>query len=330
MSRIRHPLQNFGSTWILACLAEQPNFTAVAAMLGMTASGVSRSISRLEERLGIKLVNRTTRSVSLTEEGAIYAARCAEIVQQFEALEDTLLADKKAVRGHLKIQSTPGFGRLVILAALPEFLAQYPELNVEVQLDGRHLDMVTENVDIAIRFGAPRDSRLIARILCNVYYGLYAAPSYLERHAPITSLEHLDGHRCLAYTQPQTGLLRKWILTDGDEEHVAKPSNTLLTNDMQATRDIAIAGAGIAYLPDFAVHGPLDAGKLVPILPHCVYKGSRVYATYTRNPYGSHKVTAFLDFLKVVIGRQPKWQPHIAQDGVGERRTPPSVVERAA
>ena len=308
MSKINRPLQNFGSTWVLACLADQPNFTAVGAMLGMTASGVSRSISRLEDRLGMRLVNRTTRSVSLTEEGQIYALRCAEIVQQFEQLEDSLLAEKKSVRGHLKIQSTPGFGRLVVLAALPEFLNRYPDLNVEVILDGRHLEVVTEGIDVSIRFGEPRDSGLIARRFCNVYYGMYASPTYLDGAQPIATLEDLRAHRCLTYIQPQTGLVRKWLLLIDGNEKVFLPDSAFLTNDMQATRDIAIAGAGIAYLPDFAVHECIAAGQLVQVMPQSLYMGPKVYATYSRNPHGSHRVMAFLNFLKEVIGKKPVWQ----------------------
>ncbi|WEX12453.1 LysR family transcriptional regulator [Chelativorans sp. AA-79] len=314
MSRIRRPLQNFGSTWVLACLAEQPNFTAVGAMLGMTASGVSRSISRLEERLGMKLVNRTTRSVSLTDEGQVYASRCADIVRQFEQLEDSLLAEKKSVRGNLKIQSTPGFGRLVILAALPDFLAQYPDLNVEVLLDGRHLDLITENIDVAVRFGVPRDSSLIARKFCSVYYGLYASRKYLESSPEIRFPEDLERHRCLTYIQPQTGLVRKWILSVDGIDQVVKPSNTVMTNDMQATRDLAIAGAGVAYLPDFSVREAMTAGNLLPIMPAYIHKGPKVYATYARNPHGSHRVRAFLDFLKAAIGPTPVWQRAPAAD----------------
>lgn len=308
MTRIRRPLQNFSSAWVLACLAEQPNYTAVGAMLGMTASGVSRSISRLEERLGIKLVNRTTRSVSLTEEGHIYATRCAEIMQQFEQLEDSLLSEKKSVRGNLKIQSTPCFGRSVILAALPDFLVKYPDLNIEVLLDGRHIDPVTEGIDVSVRFGVPRDSSLIAQRFCDVYYGLFAARKYLARAPKVQSLEDLQNHRCLTYVHSESGLVRKWTLMVNGVEHVVKPSNTLLASDMQATRDIAIAGAGIAYLPDFAVHAAMERDELVPVLPESLYKGPKVYATYGRNPFGSHRVRAFLDFLRCTIGKTPTWQ----------------------
>lgn len=305
MSLITPPSEALGAIAIFVQVADLRSFTAAAHKLGMTASGVSKAITRLEARLGVQLAKRTTRQVSLTEEGALYAERCRQILAELDEVNALVTRRQHAPKGKLRIQLPAAEGRNLIVPILADFVEHYPELSIEFELLGRATELTDETVDVSIRIGAQPDSGLVMRKLCDLHYVLCASPSYLEKHGSPATLSDLSNHRCLTYLNPLTGRHSEWrFLKQG--KIVAVPIRSRFSaNGVQALIDAAVAGIGIVYAATAALEHYLDSSQLKTVLTDYPIPHQPLHILYLPNRHLSPKVRALVDFLTDAIPNKP-------------------------
>lgn len=306
MTQFNGGLDNLRAITVFVRVAECKSFSSAARRLNMTASGVSKAISRLEEHLGIRLLSRSTRNVTLSAEGAEYFERCRRAFNELEDANAALLAAQGTPSGPLKIQVPRGLGRKVILPALPGFLERYPDLSVEVILDARPLNLTEEAIDVSLRFGEPPDSGMIMRRLCKVHYVLCCSPEYAAEHGTPKTIADLDAHTCLMYRKPRDVTSREWSLTDGDDIAIFRPKGRILVDDIHALVDLVLAGAGIAHVPDFMVADLVASGKVVMLMPEAAWEAPRIYALYPHRVLPP-RVRVLLDFLYEILPIEPQW-----------------------
>jgi len=277
-------------------VADTRSFVAAGRVLGVSASAVGKSIVRIEERLGVRLFHRSTRSITLTAEGALFLERCRRILAEIEAAEAELTQTVLAPRGRLKV-SLPLVGE-PFLPVMAQFKKAYPDVDLDLTFSDRRVDVVEEGYDAVVRSGNSPDSRLTSRRLGSYRMILVGAPEYFaERGVPLHPNE-LVKHSCIQFRFPNTGKLQSWpvSLTDGDSE--LNLPTSMVCNNLEARICFAVQGIGIAYLPDFAIKEWLECGKLVPILEDCSQAG--VFQIMW--PSGRHpapKLRVFIDFLHV-------------------------------
>ncbi|MGM0559591.1 MAG: LysR family transcriptional regulator [Pseudomonadota bacterium] len=287
-------------------VVESGSFSAAARNLNLSKSAVSKTISRLEEGLGTRLLNRTTRKLSLTEAGRSYYEGCRRMLNEAEAANQAVHRLSDAPRGTLRVNLPMSFGTLQVAPLLPLFLQRFPEIDLDAAFDDRPVDLVEEGYDMAIRIGVLSDSSLIARRLAPNRRVLCAAPSYLEEQGAPQSPEALAAHSCLLYSYQASG--DSWRLIGPDGERRIRVSGRLRLNNGEAIRAAAVAGLGIAYLPTFIAGTDLQAGRLVPILPDWMDDGlGAVHAVYPAGRHLSPKVRVFIDFLAEHFGKEPSW-----------------------
>jgi DNA-binding transcriptional LysR family regulator len=290
---------------VFAKVVEARSFTAAAEQLGLSKSAVSKQISRLEDRLGIRLLNRTTRRLSLTEAGAAYYERCARIVAEAEEADLAITHLQAEPRGVLLINAPMSFGIAHVAPAIPDFLARYPELRVDMSLNDRIVDLIDEGFDLAIRIGALADSSLIARRLAESRMVAVAAPDYLKRHGMPKRPEDLKRHNCLSYSyMPQE---RQWRFETEAGLRPVAVKGSFRANNGDAVRAAAVAGLGIAVLPSFIVGPDIRSGLLTPLLQDRMPLTTIVHAVYPHNRHLTVKVRAFVDFLADRFGPSPPW-----------------------
>ncbi|MDP3814463.1 LysR family transcriptional regulator [Pseudomonas sp.] len=275
---------------IFTRVVECHSFTQAALGLGMQKSTVSRRIALLEERLGVRLLNRTTRKLRLTEVGQAYYERCRQIMLDFAEAEQAVMQLQQEPSGLLRITMPIEFGQLFLGRVLGEFMRQYPQINAEVELTSRPVDPVEEGVDIAILVGQPQDSTLIARKLFESARRLCASPDYLARHGVPHSVADLASHRAILLPPDSP---RYWPLLG---ENIAC-QRVLSCNNITFAREAALAGAGIAGLPIMISEAAIRAGQLVELLPQARLPISELYAVYPSRRFQAMKVRTFLDFL---------------------------------
>ncbi|MBC7436745.1 MAG: LysR family transcriptional regulator [Bdellovibrionales bacterium] len=269
---------------------------------------MSKAISRLEDELGQRLIHRTTRKITLTEEGATFLERCRQILIEVEDAETTIAQARAIPRGRLRVQMPIGFGRIVVAPALASFARSYPEVVLDVELSDRIMDIANEGKDAAIRIGDLRDSRVIARRLCELRFVTCASPEYLARHSVPMIPEDLVHHQCLGYLIPQTGQYRDWIYAKKDgEPYVHSVSGGLNINNAESLLDATISGAGVAMMATFVAAGAVRAGKLQIILREYVTTGPTVSVVYLPNKRMSPRLRAFVDFLTSLVPESPPW-----------------------
>jgi len=303
----RNPSENLNGIGIFVKLAESRSFTVAASRLAMSPSGVSKAITRMEGRLGVRLVNRTTRSISITQEGEIYLNHCLRLLEELDGAAAAIFQAQSVPSGRLRVQLPRGLGPKIIIPALHKFLAQYPEVELDIVLDGRNLNLVDEGIDVAVRFGEPPDNRLIARKMCRIHYLLCASPSYLASHGVPRTPQELYDHSCIDYVRPQTGRPREWVLTkDGNTQSVLVPGK-INFNDILAMHDAAVSGIGIAYLTDCVAAESLRRGRLKVVLPEYMHEGSPAYLTYVENRQVPQRMRVFIDFLLQLLPTDPPW-----------------------
>ncbi|HEY6631722.1 MAG TPA: LysR family transcriptional regulator [Rhizobiaceae bacterium] len=297
----RQDINRSGEIEVFVRVVERGTLSDAARLLGMTPSAVSKLIGRLEGRLGARLINRTTRRLQLTAEGAAFYENGRRILAEIEAAEHEASAGA-VPRGRLRVNCNVPFGQHYLLPLLPTFLAAHPEIVVDVSLTDRVVDLLEERADVAIRAGPLRESRLVARKLWQSRMVIVGSPAYLERHGAPLEPADLVAHNCLDFGFAR--LVEGWPLLGGDGEATSiRPRGNALAGDGEAMRQMALSGLGLGRLSRYHVQRDIRAGALVPVLEdfnpgdeeplHAIYVGQ-----------GGHlpaRVRAFLDFLAVHV-----------------------------
>ncbi len=290
-------MKDLNSLKVFVRVAQYLSFKEAAANLGLTPSAVSKTITRLESELGVVLLQRTTRSVGLTDEGQLFFKNCKLILGEIDQAENLLNRATLGPHGRLRIHMTEGFGRRVIMPMLSSFLQNYPMLTVSTELSDRVVDMANEGFDIDIRIGDIADSRVVARRLGQVKFVLCASAEYLKKFGMPHHPRDLDKHNCLAYSHVHTGRLREWRFFDGDKQITKTVSGSLQANNSEALLVAAISGLGIVNVSQFIAHEAIAAGNVVPILQTFSVPGPNVHIVYLKSSSVPQKVRAFVDFL---------------------------------
>lgn len=289
-------------------LARRENFTDVGRELGISASAVSRRLARLEDRLGVRLLNRTTRRVSLTGEGEAYFGEAVRILGEIETLEQSLTQASETPKGLLRINATLGFGRAYLAPAISAFMRRYPDVEVQLVLTDAPLNLVEQGIDLGIRFGSPPDSRLVMRQLLRNRRFLCAAPSYLEQHGTPKGLADLQSHNCIVLRQDYDAY-DVWRFDElNGELPSAKVSGDLSTNDGEIAHGWVLAGHGIMLRSEWDIAQHVRAGRLRIVLPHYV-QNAHISAVYPDRHNLSAKVRAFIEHLSSHLEEAAKVQP---------------------
>jgi DNA-binding transcriptional LysR family regulator len=291
---------------VFAAVVEAGSFTAAARALGLSKSAVSKQVARLEDRLGARLLNRTTRRLSLTEVGRAFYERCQRIVAEAEEAELAVTTLQEQPRGVLRVNVPMSFGLLHIAPALPAFTERYPELKVDLTLNDRVIDVIEEGADLAIRIAEMPDSSLICRKLADARLVTCAAPSYLERCGRPASPADIAGHNCLVYSYLGRGNL--WPFLDGDGGITEVPvDGTMKANNGDILHAVALSGIGLLRTPTFISGPDIRAGRLEMVLRDHEPPPRGIYAVYPHNRHLSTKVRLFVDHLVECFAPTPYW-----------------------
>jgi len=286
-------------------VVETKSFTGAADVLGLPKSTVSRKLAQLEERLGVRLVQRTTRKLALTEIGEAYYERCARIVSDLASAEQLVTDMQSTPRGRLRVTATVDFSTRYVGGIVAEFLMLHPDIYVELEAGDRLVDLIEDGYDVAIRFsmGPLPESTLIARKLCDIQLVLVAAPSYLEKRGTPKTVEELDEHDHVLFTPGSRS--QSWTITNGTATHDFGRPARFLSNNYGAVRDVATAGGGITLIQDFMVHEYISSGQLVRILPEWTTSPIEVHAVYPARQNLPPRLTLFLDHLAKALNPPP-------------------------
>lgn len=288
-------------------VVDEGGFSAAARALNMSKSAVSKRVASLEDRLGARLINRTTRRLALTDAGTTFYARAARILAEAEEAEAAVSSLQAAPRGVLRVNAPVSFGLNHLGGLLPGFLARYPDLSVDLVLNDRFVDLVDEGFDLAIRITSLEDSSLIARRLCGLHRILVASPDYLDRHGVPDHPDDLRDHACLLYTYLRRS--GEWTLHTGDGRAARVQVNAaaLSANNGDVLGEAAIQGLGITMMPTFIIGEALASGRLVRVLPDWEDLSGGIYAVWPSGRFIPAKVRAFVDLL-VDAFRDPPWE----------------------
>lgn len=293
---------------LFAKVVDAGSFSAAARDLGHTPSSVSRQIAQLEDRLGVRLLNRSTRGFSLTEEGRVFHVRCADISHRVNDAEEEMAGLGDHPQGTLRLSITAAFGKTQVMPLLPTFLARYPDLKLSMELTDRPVDLIAEGIDLAIRFSEQlADEDVVARKLAPIRRIVTASPDYVARHGRPKTLDDLASHNCLtAYTVSQWNA---WRFDTPDGPRTVTVTGNTEVNSADGLYTAAISGIGIAWLSDYLVGPDLEAGRLVHLLPEYseAKEVAALYALYAARRNLSPKIRAFLDYLTEAYGRDRAW-----------------------
>ncbi len=291
---------------IFVRVAKEESFTAAAEKIGLSRAQISKSVMQLETHLGARLLNRTTRRVSLTETGRIYYERCKTILHDIEEVEAIAGEQTSKPHGRLSISAPTSFGILHLNDAIPEYLKRYPQVQISLNLADRFIDVVAEGFDLVLRIAELEDSSLIARKIAPCERVFCAAPDYLKKNGTPQIPQDLTNHNCLIYSnelKPDA-----WVLHGTDGAKSIKVSGSVCSDNGDILKASAVSGLGITLLPTFIVAPDLHAGRLQQILSeHCPPEIS-IYAVFPSRRYLSAKVRTFVDFLSEYFGEEPDWR----------------------
>ncbi len=304
-------MDRFADIETFVAVVDLGSFSAAAERLGTAKSAVSRRVAQLEGRLGPRLLNRTTRRLSLTDAGRALHERAKRILSDLEEAEGEVAHAEAALRGRLKVATPLSFGLLHLGPALEDFLIQHPELEVELDLNDRQVDLVSEGFDLALRIGQLTDSSLIARRISTVRRVTVASPDYLARHGTPQHPGELDRHHGLRYTNvPRQDA---WSYVDAQGRPVRpRVPDRLAANNGELLADAAERGLGIAVQPTFMVHEALREGRLRAVLTDWTLAEQGMYLVYPPGRFLSQRVRAFSDHLAGCFGDRPYWDRHLA------------------
>lgn len=276
---------------LFALVAECGSFTAAAERAGLPKSSVSQRISQLEQRLGIRLLNRTTRQLNLTFAGERYLLHCQEMMQASERADQAIASLRENPSGRLRITSPAGIGATLLARCNAAFLQLYPDVTLDVSISDDMRDLVQEGFDVALRTGQPHESSLIGRRVGYCQRRLVASQHYLDRHPPLVHPQQLAAHRCIAHRA-----WNEWVLQRDDEYYrwLLPPGH--LTDNLIYARESALADAGITLLPHFLTDGAMADPRLVPVLPDWQMEGNKLWLVYPGRKLNSPALARFVEF----------------------------------
>jgi len=277
--------------------AEARSFTAAARQLGISPSGVSKAISRLEARFRVRLLHRTSRSVTMTPEGAAFYERCRQIMADLEDAEQVLSRAQQIPRGRLRVTVPLSVGRLHLARLLPEFQQHYPEVTIEASATDRMVDLVDEGFDVAVRLGKPPDSRLVARQLIEGRLVTCAAPTYLRAHGTPRKPEELADHNCARFVVPSSGVAREWSFQREGKPFTVSVAGNLTFDHAECLVEAATAGTAIVQISSYVTGDALRTGRLKAILTKFQIVSPAMWVMYPQNRHLTPRVRAFVDFL---------------------------------
>lgn len=289
--------RDLNDTLMFVKVVEKGSFTEAAQALGVPKATLSRKVQALEQALGARLLKRTTRRLGLTEAGAVYYEYCARIARDLGEAESAVSQLHGAPRGWLRFTAPYALGSDAVAPLLPEFMARYPDVRVEMVLSNERLDLVTTEMDLALRVGILPDSSLAARRLATIHTQIYASPDYLADHGEPLSPADLEHHRVVGFSVHRRGTRFLWALSDGANEVEVAVTPVLVANDPGSVSAAVVAGVGIALLPEpFAVTA-VPAGRLRRVLPPWFGPTMDLNAVFPPGRMHAPKVRAFVDFL---------------------------------
>ncbi len=303
-------MDNLAAMAIFVRVVEDKGFSSAALALGLSKSAVSKHIAALENRLGVRLLNRTTRRLSLTDAGTAYFERAQKIVAEAEEADREVAMHQTTPRGQLRVNAPMSFGIRHISPAIPEFQARHPEVLIDLSLNDRMVDLVDEGYDLAVRIMRLSDSSLVARKLAPFRRVICASPSYFQKHGRPAHPSDLKSHNCLIYTL--TSSPEEWRLQGGKGVETVRVTGNLRSNNGDVIREALLAGVGIAPMPTFLVGEDLRQGKLEVALEEWSDSQVSINAVYPHGRLLQPKVRAFIDFLAARFGAHPYWEDNLS------------------
>lgn len=295
-----------GSIELFCLTAEQSSFTAAATLAGLTPAAVSRSVTRLEQRLGVRLFFRTTRQVRLTEDGRAYFLHCRQALNQLSEAERELSGQQRKASGTLRISLPTPLGHYRILPLLPQFRAQHPAVQLDVQLSDRNVDLLAEGYDLAVRGRSQPDSSLVARKLCEAELVVVATPAYLARAGTPQSLDDLAAHDCLQFLLPRNGQPVPWLFRrDGADVELETSGQIHTREHLLSAVTLARHGGGLLQTYRFIVEDDLTRGTLVEVLASHGGRSRPFSLLYPGARHMPLRLRVFIDFLLHAFGQAP-------------------------
>lgn len=299
-------MSKFDEFQAFVAVVESGSFTAAAKWLQTTKSVVSRRLSSLEARLGVQLLHRTTRAQTLTDSGSRFFGHCKRILDDLDEAESSLLEQHGSLQGSLRIALPLSFGVRHLCAPIAVFRKQHPHVEFDLVLGDRYIDLIQQNIDMALRIGTLADSTLVAKKLFDIRTVVCASPAYLHKHGEPASPSDLTQHNCLLYTNAKTP--EEWSYKD----KLGKAQSVKVRSSLQASSGDFLCNAaahaeGLTLLPTFIVAETVRSGKLRTVLRDYHWPGATAYAVYPPTRYLSHRVRAFIDFLAEKFATTPQW-----------------------
>jgi DNA-binding transcriptional LysR family regulator len=280
----------------VVAVVETGSFTAASERLGMSKALVSKYVGEVEDSLGVRLLNRSTRRLALTEAGRRYYDQALPLLEEFTEMVDSVTGEQSSPRGLLRISVPVTFGEMSLAPLIPKFLQQYPDIGVDLQLSDKKIDMLEEGIDVVIRIGGVDDSSLIAKQIQTLPLALCASPDYIRLKGLPDSPKELVQHDCIIDSNFRIG--KHWpIICPKNVTTSVEVSSRVMANSPRAVKEIALAGGGIGMIPRFIVQDALDDGRLEEILPTYRTLEFGLFAIYPHRRYLSRKVRCFIDFL---------------------------------
>jgi DNA-binding transcriptional LysR family regulator len=307
---------NLISTFV--AVVDAGSFSEAGRRLDQPKSAVSRRIEQLEQRLGSRLLQRSTRAVQPTEVGREYYKRCVRILAEIEEAEQLVRRDQATPSGKLRVQLPIELGMHVLGRLMVEFARETPDLSLQLELSSHHVDIIEEQYDLAIRIGAMPDSSLVSRKILSIKRGIYASSRYLAQYGEPQTLDELQRHSCLRFhTDYQSG---DWVLTGATGPVTFRPAGSVVANNLTVLREAAVCGLGIAVLPCLMCRAAIESGQLRPVMQAWVPDDAEVFVLYPSRAHLSMKVRGFLAFLDRRLDKLSSWI-----NAPIERLSPPDI-----
>jgi DNA-binding transcriptional LysR family regulator len=289
-------------------VVETGSFSAASERMGISRAAASKYVSQLEDHLGGRLLNRTTRRVSTTESGRMYYERCLDMLHILEEADDMVSGLSGTPKGTLRISAPSVFAERHVVPLISEFTKKYAEVKVEIIVSDRYVDIVDEGYDLAIRVMGAEDSDLIARRLARCHHVLIASPDYLQNAPPLNKPNDLKNHACMLYAFTAGGV---WPLSKNGLDHSVKINPMLVSNNPEVLLQAAINGVGVSIMPTFIASDAIRRGDLQTVLDGYEVRTFDIYAIYASRHYLPAKIKVFVDFLKEKISDPPYWDQYI-------------------